>query len=69
MEDLEGFSTCQEEDRWTWKLEEERVFSVKSMYAKLEGLIINDDDRSEEEKKVFRQIWKSRASSMVVAFS
>jgi len=67
LEDLEGFSTYQE-DRWIWKLEEQGVFSVKSMYAKLEGLIINDN-RPEEENKVFRQIWKSGASSKVVAFS
>lgn len=69
MEDLKGFTRCQEDDRWTWKLEEVGGFSVKYMYGKLEGLMVREDNHTEDEKRVFRQIWKSRAPSKVVDFS
>lgn len=63
MEDLEGSTRHQEYDRWTWKLEEVGVFWVKSMHGKLEGLMVREDNRMEDEKRMFRQIWKSRALS------
>jgi len=68
LEDLEGHVWSQEEDVWWWKLEEGR-FSVKSMYAKLEGMLILEDSWSEDELLVFKHIWKSPAPSKVVAFS
>jgi len=46
-----------------------RGFSVKSMYGKLEGLMVRVDNRTEDEKRVFRQIWKSRAPSKAADFS
>lgn len=39
------------------------------MYGKMEGLMVREDNCTEDEKRVFRQIWKSRAPSKMVAFS
>ncbi|XP_039688848.1 uncharacterized protein [Medicago truncatula] len=39
------------------------------MYKKLEALFILEDSWGVEEKRVFHQLWKSAASSKVVAFS
>jgi len=38
---------------WRWTLEENGVFSVKSAYVKLEGLMLMEDLWREEEKGVF----------------
>ena len=69
MEDLEGLTWSQEVDRWNWSLEESGLFSVKSSYGKLEGLLLREDLWSVEEKGVFCKLWKSPAPSKVVAFS
>jgi len=58
-----------EEDRWRWGLEESGIFSVKSTYDKLVGLVLEEDLWSMEEKSVFAKLWKSLAPSKVVAFS
>ena len=69
LEDLEGYVWSQGVDRWCWSLEGNRGFSVKAMYLKLELLLLEDNGCPEEERRVFRQIWKPRAPSKVVAFS
>lgn len=69
MLDLEGMSWSHEEDRWKWGLEESGMFSVKSTYGKLEGMVLREDLWSVTEKRVFSKIWKSLAPSRVVAFS
>lgn len=43
-------------------------FSLKSMYNKLEDLLLWEEERTEEEMRVFGEIWKSSAPSEVVAF-
>jgi hypothetical protein len=50
---LEGFEGSQKKDVWKWRLEEGGNFSVKLSYDKLEGLLLLEEDRREEEKKVF----------------
>lgn len=45
------------------------MFSVKSAYLKLEGLVLYEDVWREEEKGVFSNLWKSLAPSKVVAFA
>lgn len=45
------------------------MFSVKSSYAKLEGLFVWEDRWSEEERNVFCNIWKSPVPYKVAAFS
>lgn len=40
LEDLEGIVWSNEEDVWEWKLAEGGVFTVKSMYNKLEGILV-----------------------------
>ncbi|KEH34551.1 hypothetical protein MTR_3g063130 [Medicago truncatula] len=69
LDDLEGMFWSHEEDRWKWGLEESGMFSVKSSYGKLEGIVLTEDFWSETDKRVFRKIWKSPAPSRVVAFS
>jgi len=68
-EDLEGFRGRQEEDAWRWRLVVDGRFTVKSLYSKLEGLMIEEDSITLEQRKVFSRIWKSVAPSKVVAFS
>jgi hypothetical protein len=67
--DLEGFVPSLVKDSWKWKLEGEGGFSVKSLYKKLDGVLMGADGCPEEERKAFTQIWKSGAPSKVVAFS
>ena len=50
MEDLEGFTGRQEEDVWRWRLEEDGRFTVKSMYKKLEGLMLEEGSISLEQR-------------------
>jgi len=67
--DLDGFRGTLEEDVWWWRLEESGFFSVKSMYKKLEVLMLEESTILEEQGVVFDSIWKSPAPSKVVAFS
>jgi len=67
--DLEGMSWSHEEDRWKWGLEESGMFSIKSTYRKLEGIVLSEEVWSNLAKGVFSNIWKSSAPSRVVAFS
>lgn len=69
LEDLEGHVWNHENDSWVWKGEAEGVFTVKSMYKKLEGLFILEDTWGDEDRRVFHQLWKSPAPSKVIAFS
>lgn len=52
-----------------WKAEEGGEFTVKSSYLKLEKLLVLEEGKDLQEKKVFKEIWKSLAPSRVVAFS
>jgi len=67
--DLEDMRWSQAEDRWRWGLEVSGLFSVKSSYDKLEGVVVREDVWSVEEKGVLAKLWKSPAPSKVVAFS
>lgn len=69
LNDLEGWSQSLEEDRWSWRLEENEAFSVKSMYMKVERVLREEDVIGNLERRVFRDIWKSPAPSKTVAFS
>ena len=69
LEDLEGFMRTQEDDVWRWRLEEEGRFTVKSMYKKLEGLLLEARSVMDDQGRVFLNLWKSKAPSKVVAFS
>ena len=69
MEDLNGFRGGQEEDVWWWRLEENGSFTVKSMFTKLEGLILGESPLSYANRRVLSRIWKTDAPSKVMAFS
>ena len=56
MEDLEGHRWANHEDRWSWKLEGDGVFSVKSCYLKLEKMWMGEIGWSGEERRVFECI-------------
>jgi len=43
----------QGDDGWSWKLEEDEVFSVKYMYNKLERGVVGDGNHTKGENKVF----------------
>jgi len=68
MEDLDGMSWSNQDDSWSWRLEETGVFSVKSAYELLEGLVVTDDLWGDEEKTVFENLWKNLTPSKVLAF-
>lgn len=61
LEDLNGFVFSDVEDDWRWSLEEDGTFSVKSMYSKLETLMVREESLHELERRVFKHIWKSPA--------
>ena len=68
-EDVEGHRWENYSDRWVWILEEDRFFSVKSCFVKLEKLLMGKVEWSIEELRVFETIWESKAPLKVVAFS
>lgn len=57
------------EDVWQWRLDDGGRFTVNSMYKKLEGLLLEERSVTEDQGRVFGNIWKSLAPSKVVAFS
>lgn len=69
LTDLKGHVWSTGADVWVWKMEEDGIFTVKSLYAKLEDRWIIENNWSVEEKRVFTQLWKSPAPSKVVALS
>jgi len=58
----------QEADVWRWRLEDSGVFTVKSAYISLEEVVLSEDRWREDEKGVFKCLWKIPAPSKVVAF-
>jgi hypothetical protein len=68
LEDLEGVRLVNHVDEWRWKLEESVLFSVKSAYKKLEGLVFSEVSWRDEEKRIFNNLWKCPTPSKVVAF-
>lgn len=69
LEDLAGFVGSQDRDKWRWRLEEDRVFMVKSLYSKLVGRWLGEGFFAESQLRMFTHIWKSPAPAKVVAFS
>lgn len=69
IEDLEGMTWSISEDEWRWSLDETGVFSVKSAYEKLIGLVESEEVWGAEEFRVFENLWKSPTPSKVVALA
>lgn len=68
LADLEGFVFTGVEDKWNWNLEDAKVYSVKSLYDKLEEDGRVEGIHTEMEKYVFGNIWKAGVPSKVTAF-
>jgi len=66
---LEGVVLREGVDRWCWKPEEGGVFSIKSCFDILQDLWLVDGVLSGGEEVVFQNLWKSKATSKVLAFS
>jgi hypothetical protein len=56
-------------DVWVWKPREDGIFSVKSSYTLLHNLSYGGANLNEMEKVTFRDIWRSKAPTKVLAFS
>jgi len=69
LEDLDGFRGSLKDDAWLWKLDVNGGFMVKSMYKKLERMSVGESLVSAADRRVFTHIWRSLASSKVIAFS
>ena len=67
MEDLEGMTLSQEEDRWRSNLDDFDSFSVKSAYLKLEGLVLREYLWQEDQKRLFANMWNSPATTRKTA--
>jgi hypothetical protein len=68
MGELDGFIWNNVGDKWRWKLGGEDVFTVKSLYTKLEEGERVNGFITEGEKLVFRKIWKTEVPSKVATF-
>jgi len=66
---LEGVILGVNPDCWVWKSEEGGIFSIRSCYKILQSLCLEEGGVSRDEEVVFRDMWKSRAPSKVLAFS
>lgn len=53
LEELDSFRSSIEDDFWRWRLEEKGVFTVKSMYKKLEVLMLEESSVVVEQRRVF----------------
>jgi hypothetical protein len=65
---LENVLLTHDVDTWSWKLNEEEGFLVKSAFDSLIGFHI-ENHCSDFELKIFSTIWEIPAPSKVVAFS
>jgi hypothetical protein len=66
---IEGFQPLQEEDRWRWKVDSEVGLTAKSTYQTFFLLHRQEGEHSLLQQYCFNNIWKSVASSKVVAFT
>jgi hypothetical protein len=56
-------------DEWRWGLEDDGLFSVKSMYLHIDSVFSPEPSLREDVLRVLKNIWKSPAPSKVIAFS
>jgi hypothetical protein len=66
---IELLEVREEEDEWSWELEDNGTFSVRSVYLALGNVFVPETMLSEQELRVLKYIWKSPAPSKVIAFS
>lgn len=65
----EGALLGEGRDKWLWRPEGGRAFSVNSYRKLLERLFLIEDNLSGDEECVFGGLWKCRAPSKVLAFA
>ena len=66
---LKGVVVGEGADCWTWNLEKEGIFTVKSCCTLLHNLWYVDEALNRGEEMVFWEVWKSKVPSKVLAFS
>ncbi|GAU24549.1 hypothetical protein TSUD_148900 [Trifolium subterraneum] len=66
---LEAVVLSEEDDSWTWKPDQDGVFTVNSAYKFLCEELRYEEDMEEVKEWVFEHIWDSPAPSKVIAFS
>lgn len=66
---LESVTLRAEEDVWSWSLDSEGVFLVKSSYNMFAPVFLDESNLAAEKLFLFDNIWKSSAPTKVMAFS
>ncbi|GAU28852.1 hypothetical protein TSUD_21890 [Trifolium subterraneum] len=64
-----GLAFSEVEDEWLWRLEDDGMFSVSSVYRHLSCVFSPASVLYDHELRVLYHIWKSLAPSKVIAFS
>jgi O-methyltransferase involved in polyketide biosynthesis len=59
----------EEEDKWRWRLDENGIFTVKSVYMLLGTVFPSELVFNEQQLRVLNNIWKSPVPSKVIAFA
>jgi len=66
---LEGVVLGEGSDVWAWRADKEGVFSVKSCYSLIQNLSSSEGVLNLDEELIFRDLWRSKAPTKVLAFS
>jgi hypothetical protein len=69
VDSLPLIALSDDDDVWTWKLEDDGCFTVNSNYVLLGTIFSPDPTFGPYELRVFNNIWKSLAPTKVIAFS
>jgi hypothetical protein len=66
---LQSISLTAEEDKWSWTIDSNGGFSVKSTYIFVSDMLSEQENISKEQSAAFKGIWKCHAPSKVQGFA